>query len=703
MIQARMFQDEPNMDSAKIGIGNDLYIERKEDDCKRLSVYRRNVLLKRVDLGDKVQKRLFVVEMVEIGATRSRLAKALGISRQSIHNWLETKKHFGLEGLVHGYSVSQSKNIEKQRKIHADKRTTGNKAEILAEMRKENLEKANERQLQLDFSFGPDGCAESIDKSIEPFEEEHGWEFSRYAGVFCWLVALQSVWKWFKLIVGHFGPEYRIFQVFVLMAARNIRSVEQLKNIRKREAGLALGLGRLPSKPVVWQWFYNASAKRKSSFMLKDFFDFQIRAGLVGFVRWFTDGHLLPYTGCEKVRWGYSTQRRMPEPGRTNMVTCDQSGRVILFDVQEGKGDLKSSILDMGKRFSRELPVCPTMVFDREGYDASFFHEMVENKIPFVTWQKNVDKAEMESIGDESYSTHFRLNGKDYSVFEKDKQFIAERDKEKFAFTLRRIFIWNRTSGRKTCALAWTDGAQMDAKECAEAILNRWGASENTFKHFKERHPMHYQPGFKLAESKRQDIKNPEIKKKDTLLKSLKKRAAGLYRKLAGAKEAVNKNGEPRKNSAKHGIAKEIESIEGRVKEVSDEKKKLPERIDVSTLQNYKCFKKIDDEGKNLFDFATCSVWNARKQMVDWLFDCYDDEREIVDLFYAITNSHGWIKSTATQVVVELEPLEQPKRRLAQEQLCRKLTSLVAVTPTGKSMIIQVSAHTRQNHKNVQK
>jgi hypothetical protein len=39
--------------------------------------------------------------------------------------------------------------------------------------------------------------------------------------------------------------------------------------------------------------------------LLKDFFRYQLRAGLVGMWLWFTDGHLLPYTGQEKVHSGW--------------------------------------------------------------------------------------------------------------------------------------------------------------------------------------------------------------------------------------------------------------------------------------------------------------------------------------------------------------------------------------------------------------
>ena len=107
-------------------------------------------------------------------------------------------------------------------------------------------------------------------------------------------------------------------------------------------------------------------------------------------------------------------------------------------------------------------------------------------------------------------------------------------------------------------------------------------------------------------------------------------------------------------------------------------------------LEDYKSFKQIDNEGKYLFDFVTISVWNARKQMIDWLSPHFNDKNELVDLFYAITNCHGWIKSSKTAVTVRLEALQQPRHHLAQEQLCRRLTSLMTRTPSGKRFLVEV-------------
>ena len=106
-------------------------------------------------------------------------------------------------------------------------------------------------------------------------------------------------------------------------------------SIRAGEAGAVLGLGKLPSKPKLWEWFYTAADMKKPELLLNDYFRHQIRAGMVGTWLWFIDGHLLPYSGKEKVHYSYNTQRRMPMPGRTNLVTCDISGRIVNFDIQE--------------------------------------------------------------------------------------------------------------------------------------------------------------------------------------------------------------------------------------------------------------------------------------------------------------------------------------------------------------------------------
>jgi len=137
MKQGILFGDISGPDPAIKSIGGRLCLKFSKDNPHRVSLYHHDTLIKTVDLSDRVAKRLVVVEAVEMGATKARLAEALGISRQSIHNYTETKKYFGIEGLIHNYSTSTSKSRRRQRKSHASRRGTGNKARQLEKIRKE--------------------------------------------------------------------------------------------------------------------------------------------------------------------------------------------------------------------------------------------------------------------------------------------------------------------------------------------------------------------------------------------------------------------------------------------------------------------------------------------------------------------------------------------------------------------------------------
>jgi hypothetical protein len=487
--------------------------------------------------------------------------------------------------------------------------------------------------------------------------------------------------------------------VFLLMGARNIRSIEQLKHLRQEEAGKALGFMTLPSLPTIWSEFYQAAHLRQANALMQEGFDDQIDRGLVDTRYWFTDGHLLPYTGKAKVHAAYNTQRRMPVPGQTNQVTSDEQGRIVRFEIQQGKGDLRQTIVDVGTYGKARLGRAPIQVFDREGHGAAFFSELVTNEIPFATWEKHADKKRLDALPEASFTHAFECNGKRYRVLEEAREMEVPQGDEAppdqasadsiHRFTLRRIVLWNLASNRRASGLCWTP-EDFDLETFARAILSRWGASENTFKHLADRHPLHYHPGFGLSESDRQEIAHPRRKAIDDELKRLKTRLGRRLAELAKAQPTSKKDGTPRANSKHQRLKKEVAALESEQAQLREEKKQLPERIDVRTLADYHSFQAIDNEGKNLFDFVTASVWNARRWLVDALGEYYPKENDRVDLFYAILHCHGWIRSDDQWVVIRLEPLQQPSRRHAQEQLCRKLTGLGAKIPGGKSLRIEV-------------
>ncbi len=684
MTQQPLFDGVSNEDNPAKFIGQRLYLEFKDDIQTNVALYHNDVLVKTADLTDKVAKKFFVIEAVELGATKTRLADALDISRQTIHNYQEIKKHFGLEGLIRNYTFSKGETLRQNREAHSDEGLKGNKARLLEQMRKEEKERLD---TQAELPFGD----RTLDPEDQPFSEKHGWKATRYAGVFTYLITLIHLNNWVRMTSSFLGSKYKLLFTFILMIAKNTRSIEQLKNLNVREAGLILGIRNLPSKTKAREWLYAACKLDAAHQMLSHFSLQQIRSGIVGTWQWFVDGHLLPYTGKNKVHQAFNTQRSMMVPGRNNIVACDSSGRVVDFEIQEGKGDIRNYIIKLGLKWKTEVTPGPVMVFDREGYGGNFFYEMNLAEIGFVTWEKNVDTNKLKALDEALFTGEFRFNDKLYRIFEGEKTFTCDVDKKKAEIlTIRRIYIWNVSSNRRTCALSNVSEDRMDTEQCAMAILNRWGASENTFKHMGDKHPLNYQPGYSFTESQNQEIANPEVKEIKTKASGIKAKLVGLYKKLSKSKEALNKDGSPRKNSVRQNILSQIKERETEVEILKGKAKQLPERVDITWLEDYTCFQRICDESKYLFDLVTASVWNARKQMVEWLLPLYGNKNEYVDLFYAITNCHGWIRSDNKKVTVRLEPLQQPSRLAAQKQFCRKLSQLRVVTPAGKLLQIEV-------------
>jgi hypothetical protein len=593
-----------------------------------------------VNLRDKAARRLLVVELIQHGVNQTRLAEALNLSGQTLHNYRESYKEFGVHGLLHGYSPRRSKDEERQRHLHEHKRRPGSKARELEALRRAKREQAKsgaqaqlpwegevaqpashvleepaiEETLGAALSMAPSLAQPSAAAGSErPYGQAHGWQASRYAGVFPILLVLVSQWQWLHRLMGLFGNGWRLFMVFALMAVRNIRSLEQLKHERREEAGRLLGFGRLPCLDTLWGWFYSVAKRRRAGTLLEEFFADQLQRGLLGTDVWFTDGHLLPYTGEHKVHASYHPQRRMPTAGQTNLVTCDGRGRIVCFEIQEGKGDLRARILALGT-YAREqsLGVLPVQLFDREGDGLGFFSALVGQQTPFVTWEKNADRQRLLAFEEPRFTHALRLNGTDYRLLEESKACVysPQSDGEEgeaipaHRFDLRRVVVWNLRTDHRTSVLCWDAGLGLSPEAIAAAILSRWGASENTFKHLQDRHPYHYHPGFELVESTRQDILNPEIKALEQRIQAIKTQLNRRYKQHAKSKPSTNKDGTARANSKQQRIAEDIAAREAELAQLRDDRTNLPKRVDVAGLADYRSFKAIDNEGKNLFDFS---------------------------------------------------------------------------------------------------
>ena len=657
-------------------IGKSLAI-KKTSDKNIVHLYKNGSFVKVQKLYPAVERRLFVVDLVERqGATMTKLASSLGITRQSIKNWVDSYHKYGSTGLVNNTKDSWKKN---------PKRFTGNKVLDLQQERKEARQELKKQELTINFE--PEAQVE--EKYCGPanalYNEEFDYQENRYSGSMLYLSMIIGNFGFLKHLSSLIGNYLWVPLMFLMMHVNKIFSTEQLKTVYRKEFGQILGLKALPHLSKVREEIWGLVNLKQATEGVAKFIKLQIIKGVVSIWRIFLDGHLVPYSGKEKVHKAHSTQRDMMMPGQTEFFAHDSSGNIVYFDIQEGKGDIVESLRQISLRvkpYNGGTP--PLVVVDRELWGVEVFLSLKGHR--FVTWEKNCDKAKLRKLGNICFTGKLTLNEKNYILFEEDKTY---RSADKKSIKLRRIISRNTGTG-ETFAIVTNDKSE-NTETIANSMLNRWGCSENGFKHMGARTNMHYNPAWNIgAESQKQEICNPgyiDLKKK---LKEKKSDLVKIQKELGKKELKLKKNGAPRRSTVRDNWIKKRGELEEEIRQINQEISECPERIDIRQTGK-KTFKVIDTEAKKWWNISEMIFWNSRKKLAKLLYAYLPDYRDLLPVLDAITRSRGWIKSSKDTIVVRLEPLETPRFRDAQIQLCRYLNDQKIKLPNGKLLQYDVA------------
>ena len=665
-----------------ISIGNGYAIEWITN--KILTIYRYGIPYKHTEIKAAIDKRRIAIELVlEGGVTKALLAEGLKVSRQSIDNWIDIYKKSGFEGLVNSYKGS----TESSRKENAPNLPIGNKARQLEEDRRQKREEKQKSQLTIWSLFenkGDDSDQIKIE-SNDTFKENYEFEKNRYVGGFLYWGIFQSFFGFQQISETILGKSSVIMNLFSMMLVHRIESVEQLKTVFNREFGKIIGVAQLFSKPVLWEKIHEVCNLNKSKMLIENFFLYQARKGLVSLWWLYIDGHFIPYYGADNIHKGYYTQRDQMMPGQTEMFVHDCNGKIVYFELQEGKGDLKEMMRRMSEKWSSYIGgTSPLIVADRESWGVDHFVSMEGNR--FITWEKFSQAKELSAISDECFGPEFEVNGREYKAFEDKKKY---KNKEGQEIELRRIIIWNKDTDRRSACVAQDEIE--DTITLARAMLGRWGNSENSFKHMGDRLNMHYNPVMDVSmDSENQEMVNPEYSKLKKRLLEIKKEIDGCERDLGRLPTTINKDGKQRKSKKR----KKLEDTRNRLKKevgiVQESLKNCPEKVRLDEVKDSVTFKKVSTEGKNLWDMAESLVWNSRKKLIEIFKEYLPNPRDLIPVLEAITNVSGWIRSTPETIEIRLEPLDTPRFKAAQIQLCMRLTEMNIRLNNGKLLLYDV-------------
>lgn len=647
-------------DNMIIQIGNGFGIKETGDI---VFVFRDGILYKEIEIKSGIDRRVLVVDLVEkCGVSKMKLSKALSVSRTSIDTWVNVYRNNGVNGLVN----STKKGVG--RKKASLVRPEGDKFKKIEQGNKKRRLLLEKQQLKIEFSE-PGLTKETIQR--EHFN--HGQEYTenRYAGSFIYWAAIQHRFKFMQCVESIFGTYSTVIYLFIMMHVNSIGSIEQFKTKFKKEFGALLGLPKLPSTPKLWKLIHEAVALKKSPALRKHFFAYQMRKGLVSLWHLFIDGHFIPYTGKEKVHKNFHTQRAMMEPGQNEIFIHDIQGRIVYFDLQEGKGDMLEVIKEQSKTVAPYIGgIPPLFVADKEIWGVDKFLSLQDCR--FITWEKNTNVKETNSIDPGLFSVPFEFNDTVYQVYETSKEY---KNIKGGMIKLRRIIIWNKKTGKRTVTVSSDD--YEDTHALARAMLNRWGKSENSFKHMGNRTKMHYNPVIEISrDSENQDIANPQFIILTKGLSKLKAQLSKTEKKIGQKQIPQNNDGSIRKNKSRDNLLEKQKKLQTQIQAKKEELDKYPPRVDSSSIPGKRKFKVIETEAKNLWDISETIMWNSRKYLSSLLEGYLPDKRDLLPVLDAITSSKGRVKITKDAVIVVLEALERKQFRQAQLQLCRKLNHM---------------------------
>lgn len=677
-VQKQLVEDQQHgANDKRKSIGNGYSIEWVTE--KILIIYRYGVVAKKVEIKAGIDIRRLVVELVlEGGVTKSNLADALKVSRQSIDNWVDTFKKSGFEGLVNSYKGS----LQKGRAEKSDNLPQGNKARQLEQDRKREREILQKRQLTISCEENETG---SCEEQADVFNDSYDFQENRYAGGFIYWAIFQYLFNFMQLCESYAGSNGVVIYLFAMMLVHGIGSVEQLKTVYKREFGNSIGIKQLFSIPTLWKRIYAVCNLRKSKALLEGFFKQQAINGVVSLYWLYIDGHFIPYYGNEQVRKGYYTQRDLMMPGQTEMFVHDCHGRIVYFEIQEGKGDLKEMMIRMSQKWSAYIGgIPPLIIADRESWGVEHFLSMEGYR--FVTWEKFSKPDELASIPDKDFGDGFFMDEREYQVYEDKKLY---RDEQGKSIELRRVVIWNKSTNRRVACVA--QDKLEDKITIACAMLGRWGCSENSFKYMGERCNMHYNPVVDASkESEKQEVINPEYKNLKKEVNELKKKITKCEIELGRLPIMSKKDGSVRKSKKRERLEQEKEQLKNKLVVSEEKAKNCPERINLAEVKSGEKIKELDTEGKNLWDLAEALVWNSRKKLIEMFGEFLPNPRDLIPVLEAITNSRGWVRSTKESVEVRLEPLDTPRFKAAQIQLCRALNEKNIRLKNGKRLLYDV-------------
>jgi len=646
---------------------------------------------------DAAAKRVIVVQLVIMGVSKAQIARAFDVHCSSIYFWKETYEEGGMQTLVSlekgpeaklteavkDYIYALYKNLKGERKFRNKiaeevKKLYG--VEVSREAIRRAVKERKEREgTPLGCDEGEPECgAEEPPSAEKPIVVKHGGA----------LMALPLLERYGieEVVVdgvisrqGRYGFKECVLSLLLLLGARLVKVEENIKHYDDEMMGGLIGRRRLPSLKTVRRVMREASEQigrtvegMKTEYALKCLEVWGYEGGF------YIDGHFMPYTGGERILYGYNPQRRLAEKGRTAYVVNTASGRPIYEVLSDGFDDFKGNIEKIVDFLIEEAGVeRPVVIFDRGGFGWEIF-QRIEGKADFICWYDGKAAIPRKGKWREVQVPHeSNTYGEPQYVSQEWKQQVIESGDERGRGYRRMVFI---KKGRKVSP-AITNIKQATGEEVLVMLTRRWGAQENVFKELvidgldkihsygKDEYEQQYFEREGI-DGKRM-MENPEHRKLQQEKRKLQNKRNLTLGRIAQREKESGKTIKVTKQQKER-----LDGIEKRLDEIVKRLAYLPKEVLRIDYIKDNGLMRLSNEKKKYFDLLNLVAYNLRQDMVGIAGPIYRNNRDVHQLVLKILRLTTTVEYGDRHTKVVFAQQLRGKAGEALKEICGQATSI---------------------------
>ncbi len=506
-----------------------------------------------------------------------------------------------------------------------------------------------------------------------------------FAGGFLAIALLQSdpYLKVAQEVYKSFGAAFygirSTFMVMLLMALLRIKNCEKIDSYNPVKLGRLLGLDRSPCVKTLRYKMKELSFRKKASQFMERLAEERILQADLPIASLYVDGHVKTYYGKFKIGKTHSSTLNKIVKGSTDYWLNLSDGTPLLCiqcQFNEAMTRMLPDILEDAKKLYKKQK--PILIFDRGGYSAELFEQLINDGYKIITYRKNGVKID-EGLFKKG---KIQINARSYEHLPYEQQIELKVYKEKQSktgkkyrvstgrtITLREIRILREDQGQ-TAILTNLKAEEMSAIEVAGNLFSRW-TQENFLKYMIREYDLDHLCCYGTEPlDPTIDHPNPEYTKLSKQLREVSQKIGCLLGKKAeeltgnDLEKAQQELEKLKKGNAGEKVSKYLKIT----KHIKALLAKIPQRVTVGD------YRRLKPEMKNLSNAVKITAYHIETHLVRILEKYYKyTTKNGRSIIAAALRSSGTIRIDSNQLIVCLEKQTTPQRTRLIHSLCEEL------------------------------